>query len=277
MNMLVSTAATAAALPIASPSIAAGSPEPDPIFAALDAWHCAEVALNELCEVYPRQGTAADMDEMLDRHGIAFRAVMRTRPTTPAGLAALTSWMRHEAADMHVNESHWHSRDLVALAASLDDAVRGMSKLEPWSPPISPASATLDLATAYEQLLVQYVDQSVNWCAAAKSSRAYAEADDAMSEISERMDPLEEQIKQIDIDPLDPESNAKLRTVALKDLRYKLPASHEEWELSDGFGDDLEMFWQVLEFVGLADFARAIERRVKAAIESREAVLEAVG
>lgn len=155
MNMLVSTAATAAALPIASPSIAASSPDADPIFAALDAWRRAELALDQMCDVYPREGTASDMERVLDRNSLAQDAVMRTRPTTPAGLAALTNWMREEAEDMHMNESHWYSKDLCAIAATLDDAVRGMSKLQPWSPPLpsvarqsDPVFAALEDCTA---------------------------------------------------------------------------------------------------------------------------------
>ncbi|MGY4351238.1 hypothetical protein ACVWXM_007731 [Bradyrhizobium sp. GM7.3] len=264
MNMLVSTAFTATALPVASPSIAAGSPD-DPIFAALEAWRRAEVALDELpCD---------NSEQVMDQHSLAFRAVMRTRPTTPAGLAALTSWMRDEADDMRANSSNWHSKDLCAIAATLDDAVRGMSGLEPWSPPTNAARPFVPIGTAYEQLLGQYVDQSVKWSAADPSSTAYEEADDEMCKISEQMEPLEELIKAIDIDPLEKDSDAKLRTVALKDLRFKLPISQDDWEITDGNGDDLEMFWQVLEFVGLADFARSVEQRVKIAVESRKAVV----
>ncbi|MCA1546301.1 hypothetical protein I6F36_05720 [Bradyrhizobium sp. BRP19] len=144
MNMLVSTALTATALPVASPSIAAGSSEVDPIFAALDAWRRAEVALDAVGDLYPSQKTASEMDEVLDQHSTAFRAVMRTRPKTPAGLAALTNWVREEADDMHANESHWNGRDFCALAATLDDAVRGMSKLEPWTPPLPSATRGAD-------------------------------------------------------------------------------------------------------------------------------------
>ncbi|SFN80782.1 hypothetical protein SAMN05216573_12255 [Bradyrhizobium sp. Rc3b] len=87
----------------------------------------------------------------MDRHGAAFRVVMRTRPTTPAGLAALTSWVLEEANDMLVNESHWFSHDLCALAATLDDAVRGISKLEPWSLPYrKAANHGLDDASSLE-------------------------------------------------------------------------------------------------------------------------------
>lgn len=174
MNMLVSTAATAAALPIASPSIAASSPEIDPIFAALDAWRRAEVALDEMCQVYPRQGTASDMEEVLDRHSLAFRAVMRTRPTTPVGLAALTNWMREEADDMYANESCWLSKDLCAIAATLDDAVRGMSKLVPWSPPLpSPANQSDPIFAAIEDCIAKRAQSDARF---ARVSAAYRKA-----------------------------------------------------------------------------------------------------
>lgn len=154
------------------------------------------------------------------------------------------------------------------LTAAIGDASRGVTGLQPRSPPIAPA-ATRDLGAAYEQLLRQYVEESVKWHAADNSTVAYEEADEEMCKISEQMEPLEELIKKIDIDPLDQDCDAKLRTVALKDLRYKLPGMHDEWQISDGFGDDLEMFWQVLEFVGLADYARSIEQRVKMAHRRR--------
>lgn len=121
-----------AAVPTTAPAMLT---ETDPIFEALDAWRRAEVELDDLAAVYPQRGTASEMEELFDRHSTAMRAIMRTRPTTPAGLAALTSWVREEADDLRANKSHWHSKDLCAIAATLDDAVRGMSRLEPWSPP----------------------------------------------------------------------------------------------------------------------------------------------
>jgi hypothetical protein len=129
-----------------------------------------------------------------------------------------------------------------------------------------------ELGTAYERLLMRYVAESLKWHAADSESIEYGDADNAMLEISELMEPLEEQIKELEIDHLDQNGTAKLRAVALKDLRYKLPVMHDEYEISDGFGDDLEMFWQVLTFVGLAEFARTFERRAKDANESREAL-----
>ncbi|WP_377830327.1 hypothetical protein ACFKHW_17355 [Bradyrhizobium lupini] len=128
--------------------------------------------------------------------------------------------------------------------------------------------ALSDLGSAFERLLRRYVDESVKWHAAEGSSVAYDEANEEMCKISEQMEPLEDLIKKIDIDPRDPDGDAKLRTVALKDLRYKLPSMHDSWEITDGFGDDLEMFWQILEFVGLANFARETEQRIKAAVKS---------
>jgi hypothetical protein len=41
--------------------------------------------------------------------------------------------------------------------------------------------------------------------------------------------------------------------------------------ISDGWGDDIEMFWEVLRFVGLRPFAEETEARIKQAIEKRQA------
>jgi hypothetical protein len=42
---------------------------------------------------------------------------------------------------------------------------------------------------------------------------------------------------------------------SLMDPRYRIPSLHDEWVITDGWGHDLKMFWQVLKFVGLADLA----------------------
>jgi hypothetical protein len=65
---------------------------------------------------------------------------MRTRPTTPAGLAALTSWARERADWLRANGTEGGD-DFCTVSASIDDATRGMSGLEPWSPPLSAAMA----------------------------------------------------------------------------------------------------------------------------------------
>jgi hypothetical protein len=75
--MLRTATAFASAALVAAPSIvpAALAPTPsDPIFAALENW---------------RRVDASD-DEDLQAWGAAYMAVLRTRPCTPAGLAALT-------------------------------------------------------------------------------------------------------------------------------------------------------------------------------------------
>ena len=62
--------------------------------------------------------------------------VIRTQPTTPAGLAALTGFARNMAErsnrDAGFGEKQW-----IPAIAAVDDAARGMSGLQPWSPPAS--------------------------------------------------------------------------------------------------------------------------------------------
>jgi hypothetical protein len=67
--------------------------------------------------------------------------MQRTRPTTPAGLAVLTTWAREQADWLCANSSVLNSEDYCALTASIDDATRGMSGLEPWLPPLPAAMA----------------------------------------------------------------------------------------------------------------------------------------
>jgi len=72
----------------------------------------------------------------MDHRDDAFEAVLRTRPTTPSGLVALTSWVRKEAEWLRANGgSTLYPNDFCALSGTIDDATRGMSGLEPWSPP----------------------------------------------------------------------------------------------------------------------------------------------
>jgi hypothetical protein len=138
--------ASTVALPIAAalpaPALAVTT---DPIFAAIDAHRQAEAACSA-CGDLP--GGAPD--ELADRWGEAFRALVRTRPTTPAGLVALTTWAREDSLD---GEDDQHR-----LTATIDDAVRGMSGLEPWSPSptagIDPVYAVIErhkaLSSAYD-------------------------------------------------------------------------------------------------------------------------------
>jgi hypothetical protein len=102
-------------------------PEADPIFGAIDAWRRADAACVEVNGDIP--------DELTDQAWEAHHAVVRTRPTTPAGLAALTGWVRERIDWLRDNASELHTKDLCAITAAIDDATRGMSGLEPWSPP----------------------------------------------------------------------------------------------------------------------------------------------
>lgn len=121
-------AAGAAAIATTSPAMA-GVAEPDPIFAALDA--------------YNREWTqllADKADDDGERCCAATQALVNTRPTTPAGLAALTTWFRNESDGMCGN-SLWPGERICALSATIDDSARGMSGLKPWSP--APTAAAL--------------------------------------------------------------------------------------------------------------------------------------
>jgi hypothetical protein len=101
----------------------------DPIFPAIDLYQRADAACSAV-------STGMDIpDALADHRGNAFHAVMRTRPTSPAGLTALTTWIREQAAELSKTGSMLFSEDLHTLSATIDDATRGMSGLEPWSPP----------------------------------------------------------------------------------------------------------------------------------------------
>jgi hypothetical protein len=110
-----------------SPAIASALPD-DPIFAAIDAFRRADTAC-----------VAVDGDipnEIGDRWSEAISVVMRTRPTTPAGLAALTTWARERADWLSANGTEGGD-NFCTVSATIDDAARGMSGLEPWSPPLA--------------------------------------------------------------------------------------------------------------------------------------------
>jgi hypothetical protein len=115
----------AAALPVAAPAFAITT---DPIFAAMDEYRQAHA-------LFFAEFDGDIPDEIGDRHSDACRLMRRTRPTTPAGLAILTTWAREQADWLNANGSYLDEEECCALAATIDDATRGMSGLEPWSPP----------------------------------------------------------------------------------------------------------------------------------------------
>jgi hypothetical protein len=123
---ILGTAAGAAALAATGASSTPASPAPDPIFAAIDAHRRADAAVVAVDGDIP--------DELGDQCQEAFLAVIRTRPVTPAGLAALTGWVRERTDWLCANSSFLPDEEQRAIAAAIDDAARGMSGLEPWSP-----------------------------------------------------------------------------------------------------------------------------------------------
>jgi hypothetical protein len=174
--------AAAAALPIAvalPATVPAFAIAPDPIFAAMDEYRHAHALFFA--------DTPGDIpDEIRDRHHDACRLVRRTRPTTPAGLAILTTWAREQADWLKANGSYLIEEECCALAATIDDATRGMCGLEPWSPPSAVAAASTpdpayDVIERHQRLSIAY-DKAVNHPDVGDERPQFA----AVNEISDR-------------------------------------------------------------------------------------------
>jgi hypothetical protein len=107
----------AAAIATAAPATA-GLAEPDPIFAAIDAYRRADALFNaEFVDDIP--------DEIGDRQSDAYFAVLRTRPTTMAGLVALTTLVR-ERADWLCPHSYMFGEELCTVTAAINDAAKAL-------------------------------------------------------------------------------------------------------------------------------------------------------
>jgi hypothetical protein len=135
--------ASAAALPIV-PAVAGAAPV-DPIFAAIAIYRQANAACVAVHGDIP--------DDLGDRRWESNEAVMRTRPTTPAGLAALTTWARERADWLRANWTEGGG-DFCTVSATIDDAVRGMSGLQPWSPMAAPDLAPAKKRSAEDEALI---------------------------------------------------------------------------------------------------------------------------
>jgi hypothetical protein len=70
-----------------------------------------------------------DMDELGDQQHEAYLAVVRTRPTTPAGLAALTTWARERADWLCANGTE-AGDDFCKVSATIDDTVKALIGLD---------------------------------------------------------------------------------------------------------------------------------------------------
>jgi hypothetical protein len=84
----------------------------DPIFAVLYAWHRASYSWDPI-----------DSEELANQHREAFLVVIRTRPTTLAGLAALINWTR-----LYTNAMDIDTDRLRTLVASIADATAALVK-----------------------------------------------------------------------------------------------------------------------------------------------------
>lgn len=91
-------------------------------------------------------------DEVGDRWSQAVDVVIGTQPTTPAGLGALTSFARDMVERAHSGDASFRVMQKLLVMAAIDDATRGMARLEPWSPPQRPEQADAELIALGKQL-----------------------------------------------------------------------------------------------------------------------------
>jgi hypothetical protein len=163
----IAAAATAiAAKPVTAAAI--GPIVADPIFAAIDMYRQADAACIAVDGDIP--------DDVGDRWHNAYHAVLRTRPTTPAGLAALTTWAREKAAWLQSQASMMNGEDLSTLSATIDDAVRGMSGLKAWSP-LRTDAELIELGARLELLVDQYYVARKPWARSLVAAHAERECD----------------------------------------------------------------------------------------------------
>jgi len=170
-KILGTAAAAAAALAATGASPMAAAPAPDPIYPAIEAFRRAHALF------FADTDDGDIPDEIGYQYSAACSVMQRTRPTTPAGLAVLTTWAREQADWLHANFSGLNSEDYCALTASIDDATRGMSGLEPWSPPPLAANAhpdaeLIELGARFEPLVDQYYVARKRWARALVSANA---------------------------------------------------------------------------------------------------------
>jgi hypothetical protein len=156
MNSVVSLPIIAA-VPTAAPAISpAAEPAADPIFAALEVFRLADE------KFYAVDGDIPD--EIGDRWSRAVDLVIRTRPKTPAGLVALTGFVRDMVARSNRGDAGFGDKQWTPAIAAIDDATRGMAGLRPWSTPAALSEAgrphrlkdskLIELGREFERLLL---------------------------------------------------------------------------------------------------------------------------
>jgi hypothetical protein len=123
--------AAAAVIPAAAMSAAA----PDPIFAALETFRPADAEFYAEC--------IGDIpDEVGERWSNAVDAVVRTQPTTPAGLGALTGFAHEMAERTARGDDVFADREWIPVVAAINNATRGMAGLKAWAPPAQVVAPT---------------------------------------------------------------------------------------------------------------------------------------
>jgi hypothetical protein len=104
------------AIAVITPATAVTTEQVDPIFVALDAFRLAEA------EFYAER--SGDIpDEIGDRWSEAMDIVIRTQPTTPAGLGALSGFAR-EMAERSNRDAGLPDGGWVLVTTAIDNAVK---------------------------------------------------------------------------------------------------------------------------------------------------------
>jgi hypothetical protein len=134
--------ASAAALPIVGTLPTPTEAATDPIFPAIDEFQRANAAWSAAFGAIRDNENVAD--EIWDRRDIAEERVIKTSPTSPAGLVALTTWVRERLDWLRDNGSCHEPEKYCAMASAIDDAARGMSGLKRWSPVADGGKNTTD-------------------------------------------------------------------------------------------------------------------------------------
>jgi hypothetical protein len=116
--------ASAAALPVAAGISTTAPATADPIFAVLDKYYRADAAF------MAHEGSEEELGELCDVQSAASDLVVQTRPTTLAGLVALTTWVRERYEWLHANGSILETDGNYAIAAAIEAAAKAVTERE---------------------------------------------------------------------------------------------------------------------------------------------------
>lgn len=225
MNMIVNSSAVALATPVA----AFDSAKEDPIFAAIENARAAERTIDGL-----------DENEMGEAYLDAQRAILKARedlahavPTTPAGLAALTGFLREADVNLCGAAPYFDdAEESAAFHVSLDTAVRGMVGLQPWQPP-----ADVDVGERQDAVLLelgrQFEPTLEEWANYQERSAADQQAFEARVKKATGLDlaDVKEKLDALDVCWRELPASHPLR--AYWETRLKMPNDHgddENWD-----------------------------------------------